>query len=242
MLEIFAITVPGFVVGAVFMALSSRRANAGTMQQRWLKLGVFCVIVHVVLLVAVLGTPWTTLLLAAIATTGSVELWRAWRAMHAPRPVLVWPVYVLVCSAALLASMHLPGATFAFLFLVTAATDGFSQVVGQLLGRRALAPKISPAKTIEGLLGGLVAAVVVALLLREILLPWSVSMTIALALGTALAGLAGDLAASWAKRRAAIKDYSAALPGQGGILDRFDSLLGAMALVGAVLRVTPSAL
>jgi phosphatidate cytidylyltransferase len=58
---------------------------------------------------------------------------------------------------------------------------------------------------------------------------------LALSLATGLAGLAGDLAASWVKRRAAIKDYSAALPGQGGFLDRFDSLLGALLFVGAIL-------
>jgi phosphatidate cytidylyltransferase len=49
---------------------------------------------------------------------------------------------------------------------------------------------------------------------------------------TAVTGLVGDLAASWVKRRAGIKDYSSALPGQGGFLDRFDSLLGALALAG----------
>lgn len=238
MLSIFAITVPSFLVGAIFMALSNRGAGRRTAQQRWLKLGVFFLIVHAVLVVAVLGRPWTTLLLAAITTAGSVELWRAWSRMSPPKPPLIWPVYVLSCATVLVISTRLSGAAFAFLFLVTAATDGFSQVIGQLLGRHPLAPKTSPAKTIEGLLGGLVAAIVVALLLREILLPLSVRATLALALGTGLAGLVGDLAASWVKRRAAIKDYSTALPGQGGFLDRFDSLLGAMALVGTILVAT----
>jgi phosphatidate cytidylyltransferase len=240
MLPIFAITVPGFLVGAIFMALSGRRAPAGAMRQRWLKLTVFFLIVHAVLGVAALGPPWTTLLLALIAAAGTLELRPAWQRMDAPRPALVWPVYVLGCAAALAISVRLSGPAFAFLFLVTAATDGFSQVVGQLLGRHRLAPRISPAKTIEGLLGGLVAATVVALLLRPILLPLSIPVTMALALGTGLAGLAGDLAASWVKRRAGIKDYSAALPGQGGFLDRFDSLLGALALAGAVLLAMSS--
>jgi phosphatidate cytidylyltransferase len=240
MLPIFAITVPGFLVGAIFMALSGRRAPPGAMRQRWLKLTVFFLIVHAVLGVAALGPPWTTLLLALIVAAGALELRQAWQRMGAPRPALVWPVYALVCVAALTISLRLSGAAFAFLFLVTAATDGFSQVVGQLLGRHKLAPRISPAKTVEGLLGGLVAAAVVALLLRTVLLPLSLPMTLALALGTGLAGLAGDLAASWVKRRAGIKDYSAALPGQGGFLDRFDSLLGALALVGAVLLAMSS--
>lgn len=238
MLAIFAVTLPGFLVGAMFMALASRRAPPGAMRQRWLKLGVFFLIVHGVLLVAVLGHPWTTLLLAVIAAAGWFELWHAWRRMEPPKPALVWPTYLLVCASVLAVSTQLSGAAFAFLFIVTAACDGFSQVVGQLLGRRPLAPRISPAKTVEGLVGGLGAALVVAALLGRNLLPLPVPWILALALGTGLAGLAGDLAASWVKRRAAIKDYSAALPGQGGFLDRFDSLLGAMSLVGVFLAVT----
>jgi phosphatidate cytidylyltransferase len=235
MLPIFEVTLSGFVLGAILMALASRRAPPGTMQQRWLKLGVFFVIVHAVLGVAALGRPWTTLLLAAITAAGSVELWHAWRRMNVPKPVLVWPVYLLVCTLVLAISTRLTGEAFAFLFIVTAACDGFSQVVGQLIGRRRLAPRISPAKTIEGLLGGLVAALVVAAALRVSLLALPLSRILALAFATGLAGLAGDLAASWVKRRATIKDYSTALPGQGGILDRFDSLLGALAIVGAIL-------
>jgi phosphatidate cytidylyltransferase len=235
MSAIFAVTLPGFLIGALFMALASRRAPPGSMPQRWLKLAVFFLIVHGVLGVAALGRPWVTVLLALIVAAGAIELWRAWRMLAAPRPALVWPVYLLACVVVLAVSSRLSGAAFAFLFLVTAACDGFSQVVGQLFGRHRLAPGISPAKTLEGLAGGLVAALVVASLLREVLLPLSMPAVLALGLGTGLAGLAGDLAASWVKRRASIKDYSAALPGQGGFLDRFDSLLGAMTLAGGFL-------
>ena len=113
---------------------------------------------------------------------------------------------------------------FAFLYIVTATCDGFSQVVGQWLGRRKLAPRLSPGKTVEGLVGGLVAAASVAVLTRALLGGSTIRDAALLGVLAGLAGLAGDLAASWVKRRAGLKDYSDALPGQGGFLDRFDSL------------------
>jgi phosphatidate cytidylyltransferase len=236
--KIFAVTVPGFAVGAVFMALANRRLSPSTARARWLKLAVFFLIVHVVLGVAALGRPWVTILMSLILAAGALELWRAWSLMLVPRPLLLWPLFVTGAALALAVSWSLPSPTFAFIFLVTAACDGFSQVVGQLIGRRKLAPSVSPAKTVEGLAGGVFAAIVVALLVRGLLVDAAFGATAALAVLFAFAGLVGDLAASWAKRRAGIKDYSAALPGQGGFLDRFDSLLGAMAIVGPLLVFT----
>ena len=67
----------------------------------------------------------------------------------------------------------------------------------------------------------------------------SVSVTIAIVLGVAIAaaGLGGDLAASWVKRRAGVKDYGTVLPGHGGVLDRFDSFVAAAAFISIVLPV-----
>lgn len=236
--KIFAVTLPGFAVGALFMAMATRSLPADAARARWLKLGVFFLIVHAMLGVAALGRPWVTASLFAILAACTGELLRAWRRMPVPRPAAIWGVFAVIAALALANSWLLRPAAFAFVFLVAAACDGFSQVVGQIIGRHRLAPRVSPGKTVEGLLGGLAAAVVVALLARELLpgaTPWR---TVLLAACVALAGLGGDLAASWAKRRAGIKDYSAALPGQGGFLDRFDSLLGALAVAGPVLLVS----
>lgn len=194
----------------------------------------FFVIVHVVLGAAALGRPLVLAVLAVILAASTHELVRAWRRMPIPRPAVVWPVFVLAAASAIWNSTRLPPAAFAFLFLATAAGDGFAQVVGQWLGRRPLAPRVSPAKTLEGFLGGLCAAGSVAALASGLI---HVAPITAAAIGllTGVAGLAGDLAASWVKRRAGIKDYSGALPGQGGFLDRFDSLLGALALAAWML-------
>jgi phosphatidate cytidylyltransferase len=235
--DIFAVTIPGFAIGAALMALTNRRVPPAVAQARWLKFAVYFLIVHTVLVVAAAGEPWVTALVSLILAAGALELRRAWLKMQAPRPSRVWPAFIAVAALALCASWRLPPGAFAFIFLVTATCDGFSQVVGQLVGRHSLARNVSPAKTIEGLAGGLFAGLVVALLARGLLTgtPAWVAALVAMLVG--LAGLAGDLAASWVKRRAGIKDYSSALPGQGGVLDRFDSLLGAMAIVGNLLVV-----
>lgn len=235
--HVVAVTLPGFAVGAVFMALANRRVPPAVAHARWLKLAVFFLIVHGVLAVAALGRPWVTALVSAILLAGGVELRRAWRRMPVPRPSRVWPVFLAVAALALASSWRLPPTAFAFVFLVTAACDGFSQVIGQLAGRHSLAKNLSPAKTVEGFAGGLLVSIVVALLARDLLAGATAWTTAVVAALTGLAGLVGDLAASWAKRRAGIKDYSAALPGQGGFLDRFDSLLGALAIVGTLLTV-----
>lgn len=108
--------------------------------------------------------------------------------------------------------------------LTTWANDTFAYLVGTWRGRRRLAPGISPHKSWEGAVAGWAGAVVVGLLSGAVL---GISLGLAAGLGlvAGLAGTAGDLFESWLKRRAGTKDSGRFLPGHGGVLDRFDSLL-----------------
>ena len=130
------------------------------------------------------------------------------------------------------------------LFACTIVSDTFAYFVGRAIGRHQMAPHISPKKTIEGAIGGLIGAVVAALIVR-IYSPWlSTKDAIVLGLVIGMVGQWGDLFESAFKRDFRVKDSGRLLPGHGGILDRFDSVLLAgfvaywtiLALMGDVVR------
>lgn len=113
-----------------------------------------------------------------------------------------------------------------FLLLVTWAGDAGAYYVGTLCGQHAIAPRVSPKKTIEGLVGGLLGALMIAYLARWwFLSDFSGVDCIVLAILLTLTGLWGDLAESAVKRSVSVKDSGGLLPGHGGMLDRLDSLL-----------------
>jgi phosphatidate cytidylyltransferase len=113
--------------------------------------------------------------------------------------------------------------------LITISSDVFAYFTGSLLGRRKMAPSLSPKKTWEGAIGGYVSCIAVLLGYGALLSALGVSADYArLALYAAVGGVAsqfGDLAMSAAKRSLNIKDFGRIFPGHGGVLDRFDSLL-----------------
>ena len=104
------------------------------------------------------------------------------------------------------------------------ATDTFAYLVGKAIGKHKLAPSLSPGKTWEGSFGGLIGAILAGMAFSAwIHQPLALGISLGVLAGTV--GQIGDLFESALKRERGIKDFGKLLPGHGGVLDRFDSLL-----------------
>jgi phosphatidate cytidylyltransferase len=184
------------------------------------------------LLAAVQGGNIFALVVAAIATLMFYEWTRLVRGWGA-----AWYIsgffYALLPALALLWIRERAGLNLLiWVFIVTWSTDIGAYFAGRSFGKRKLAPKISPNKTVEGLVGGIAAATLLG-----------GAWVFALELGKALlicaplfavAAQAGDLFESGMKRRAGVKDSANWLPGHGGALDRLDGLVPVAVLTAAV--------
>lgn len=114
-----------------------------------------------------------------------------------------------------------------YLLLITIITDTFALFTGMFIGKHKLAPDISPKKTIEGAVGGTIMGTIVATLFYVTVISKSVPLVFVILITALLTGVGqiGDLAFSTIKRYYGQKDFSELIPGHGGILDRFDSLV-----------------
>ncbi len=113
-----------------------------------------------------------------------------------------------------------------FMYFVIWATDIGAYAVGMSFGKRRLYPKISPKKSVEGLIGGLLFAAAMALLCRIWFMPpLGIGEAAGIGLLLASAGTIGDLVESMLKRSVGVKDSGTIIPGHGGMLDRMDSML-----------------
>lgn len=118
-----------------------------------------------------------------------------------------------------------------FIFIISFGTDTFAYITGNLIGKRKLSPKVSPNKTIEGSIGGVVGAIILLLIYANISEIGDTLNIIIISLIGSIVSQIGDLTASKIKRQAGIKDYGFIMPGHGGILDRFDSIIFAAPVV-----------
>ncbi|MCA9498786.1 MAG: phosphatidate cytidylyltransferase [Nitrospirales bacterium] len=137
-------------------------------------------------------------------------------------------LYVVVLLGHFILLRQLPHgiALIFFVLVITWLADTGGFIVGLSFGRHALAPTLSPKKTIEGLIGGVLFSLLGAIISHFWFLPFfSLGECAILGIGMAIIGALGDLAESAIKRSVSIKDSGTIIPGHGGVLDRVDSLL-----------------
>ena len=122
---------------------------------------------------------------------------------------------------------------FGLIIFNTAIFDTFAYVIGSKVGKRFIVKKISPKKTLEGLIGGLFATVVFGMLIKLMLFNGLLNIFI---IGGIFAFF-GDLFISYFKRKSGVKDTGNILPGHGGVLDRIDSHLFATPVLIYILLI-----
>lgn len=135
-------------------------------------------------------------------------------------------VYVGAMLSYIYQTRMLPGGQFHvwLIFLCSWGCDTCAYCVGVLIGKHKMAPVLSPKKSIEGAVGGVAGAVLLGVIYAFFTKGGMVEYGIICGVG-ALISMVGDLAASAIKRNQGIKDYGKLIPGHGGILDRFDSVI-----------------
>jgi len=171
----------------------------------------------------------------AIVVLGTVELRRLVGLAAIPMAI----VYLAFPLAALVEIRLIAGPQAVFLVMLTIMVSDTAQYyTGRAFGRRPLAPRVSPKKTIEGAVGGFVVATTMFAVVGAW---WAPEMRLGMRIGLGLAlvalGIAGDLFESFLKRRAGVKDSSNLIPGHGGVLDRIDALLFAAPAYYAALKL-----
>lgn len=135
-------------------------------------------------------------------------------------------VYVAVMLSFILLTRNLPDGKFIvwLIFLCSWGCDTCAYCVGMLIGKHKMAPVLSPKKSVEGGIGGVVGAALLGVIYAAAIQGPMVEYAVICGIG-ALISMVGDLAASAIKRNQGIKDYGKLIPGHGGILDRFDSVI-----------------
>jgi phosphatidate cytidylyltransferase len=190
------------------------------------------------------GYPWLPIdvvLMSALVAIGALSLveWTGGKDALASTAASLFPsLYLGLPLGAMISVREVHGREALFLLMLTVfVSDTAQYYTGRAFGRRPLAPRISPKKTIEGALGGFAFGAVVLVVVGEWWLPTApVALRALLGITLVALGIAGDLFESMLKRSAGVKDSSGLIPGHGGILDRIDALLFAAPVYYIVLN------
>ena len=222
-----------FAIGAVAIHIISRKKEKSQKISAWKKFFVYFFIIYSIFLSILYVPVLFRAICFLVALVGAFEIVRlqlkSQQRLSCSKFCLYFSIYIALAVLFLFFAFESIEIQILTAFAVC-TFDAFSQLSGQLFGKRKIAPSISPNKTLGGLIGGACSALILGII-ANFNSEFGIIRVIILILCVVAASFIGDLLASYVKRQYAVKDYSALLPGHGGILDRFDSLIAAGAVM-----------
>ena len=236
---IYGVILIYFFLGAVGFYSINRKKSRSRARASYIKFFVYFIIINLVYWWVVWSPGSFHLLAIMISLIGLGELGYVFiRSGTRHMTFFLVSIGVLsVLSVGFYQYSLLPYTVILYVFLVVSIFDSFSQISGQLWGKRKILPVISPNKTYGGMLGGAGIAVLSAFLLKTLHPDMTPLVRLLFIGGLLFSAFAGDVLASYYKRKYEVKDFNQLIPGHGGFMDRFDSLIAAAAWSGFFINV-----
>ena len=224
---IYIIIIAYFVPGTVGIWFVNRNREPEVIRRSWIKHLTYFIIINVLFFSITLNVILFRYIAIAIIIAGFIELIKLFmESGYRHKLFFMAAIFILALLASgFLIFSRMDQGIILFAFIILCIFDGLSQLTGQLIGKRKLFPKISPNKTVEGFLGGAGVAILSSMVFRQVIPELTMPETLILSGVVVLFAFAGDTAKSVYKRKYNVKDFSRIIPGHGGVLDRFDSLI-----------------
>ncbi|NSW93408.1 MAG: phosphatidate cytidylyltransferase [Bacteroidales bacterium] len=236
-LKVYFIILAYFLVGVTGFCFINRKKEKSQALKSWKKTFTYFIVINIVALSIVIKPIAFRVLAVIIIVAGFLELIDLFRTAGYKKRILFLTailIFILI-SAGFFCFSKVEQELIFYTFAITSIFDSFSQITGELTGRKKLIPGISPNKTTEGFIGGVFIAAASGVILKGLIgIPSGKALI--LACGIAFFAFLGDMAASFYKRNFGVKDFNNLIPENGGFLDRFDSLL-ASGFLTAVLSL-----
>ncbi len=236
--NIYIIILCYFLLGTIGIIIINKRKEKKFAKNNWIKIATYFLIINAIFFSIILGPPLFIYITPAIALGGLWELIKLYKESGYHKTGFFTGSLILYffLSYGFILFSGLERELILFVFLILSIFDSFSQISGQLWGKKRLMPKISPNKTWMGLIGGTVISLLSGILIKD-LIGVSLIRSLLISAVVIIAAFGGDAASSFYKRKYNTKDFSRLIPAHGGILDRFDSLIAAGAIVALIEMV-----
>ncbi len=225
-IKLYILLLSYFILGGIIMTFTNRNKTPSFRKNNWLKYSVYFIIVNLLFVTILLESFYFHILSILILALGYYEIVKLiYFSKNIKTDIAVMIIFSFFAFTYYYFSL-MPKTYLFYTLYLTTVFDAFSQLIGQSIGKKSLLSKISPNKTIEGFLGGIIFSVLTSIFIRNLL---GISFLKSIFFSVGLIGFAflGDILASYCKRKYNKKDFSNLIPGHGGVLDRFDSLITA---------------